>query len=367
MNGSFSFKPPGGTAPARFPSVIGHDGKTHAARATFESLRFISQQPDGPSVRSFKATTEEWAAGAAKGKSLRERITGKGVTTTTVVPEQRAYLIGLRTLLNAEATPGLLKRFTSADKYKPLSTFLDQDDPARAPGDGKTGIVDLSLQAGEVLFNLQTTAQQAFDDVSRAGADTPIRQEKLELAIYAAANIELDDVTRFGEQHQVRTVSLAPEVSPEVRRMVLGAYRDAVNAAVKRGTPITPALLQRLAGEACEPFLAAPDEVLGAQEGSRTPSSTSTSEATRPAMTTSQYAAKAFYEQVDAFAPQELLRGKTEQQGDAWVFTEGFKNAKLSDFMKSLAEFMQDVDESAGPGLVDARLAVFLENILDES
>ena len=84
-------------------------------------------------------------------------------------------------------------------------------------------------------------------------------------------------------------------------------------------------------------------------------------------MTTAQYAARAFYEQVDAFAPQELLRGKTEQQGDTWVFTEGFKNAKLSEFMKGLADFMQEVDESAGPGLVEARLEVFLKDILDDS
>lgn len=280
MDGSFSFKPPPGGASIRFPSVVDHSGKTHAARPTFESLRFISQQPGGPAVRSFAAMADQWAAGgagAAKGKSLRERITGKAVGIATVVPQQRAYLIGLRTLLNAEATPALLKRFTSADKYKPLSTFLDQDDPAKAPTDGKASIVDLSLQAGEVLFNLQTTAQQAFDDVSRAGADTPIVQAKLELAIYAAVNIELDDVTRFGEQHQVRTVSLAPEVSPEVRRMVLGAYRDALNVAVRSGESITPALLKRLAAQACEPFLADRDEASSAQEGSRTPTSTSTS------------------------------------------------------------------------------------------
>jgi hypothetical protein len=366
MDGSFSFKLPPSPAAVRFPRVAGHDGKTHAARPTFESLRFISQQPDGPAVRSFAAMTAEWASGAAPGKSLRERFMGK-VGTATVVPEQRAYLIGLRTLLNAEATPGLLKRFTSAERYKPLRSFLDQDDPTKAPTDGKASIVDLSLHAGEVLFNLQTTAKQAFDDVSRAGSNTPISQEKLELAIYAAVNIELDDVTRFGGEHQVRTVSPAPEVSPEVRRMVLGAYRDAVNAALKAGTPLTPALLQRLAAEACEPFVADHDDASGAQEASRTPSSTSTSETATAAMTTSQYAAKAFYEQVDTVAPQELRRGTTEQQGGRWVFTDGFKNAKLSEFMNSLAEFMQEVDENAGPGLVDARLAVFLQDILDES
>lgn len=84
-------------------------------------------------------------------------------------------------------------------------------------------------------------------------------------------------------------------------------------------------------------------------------------------MTTSQYAAKAFYEKVDAFAPHEHLRGKTEQRGDTWVFTDGFKNRKLGEFMTDLADFMQEVDESAGPGLVEARLDVFLKDILDDS
>ncbi|TFZ01217.1 hypothetical protein [Ramlibacter rhizophilus] len=358
MHGGSSFKPlSSGPAVTRYPCAVDHAGHAQP-RPTFESLSFISQAPTGPAVTSFK----EWVEGPAKGKTLRERITGKAPEAAAAATAQRAYLVGLRKLLNAEATPELLETVIAKDKHRTLIAFLDAfGDPAASVLDSKAGLVELSLQAGDVLNKLQTQARQAFDDAVKAGRHKAVDPKRQALVIYAAINVALDDSTRFAERHQVRTVSPAPELSPEARRLARGAYDQSVAQALKQGRALTPALLEELANDAVRELQASFEPTAGAAAESAPVAAASTTNSP------TRYAATAFLAKVDAFAPQQEKRGMTEQREDGvWVFTEAFKQRQLGDFMKSLADFMLEVDAGAGTRLVDVRLEVFFEQMLEE-